>query len=67
MSIPVNIVAGDYDPAASRVALDRVRKSRPDAALDIIRDARHFSSEVTGTDSSRHNAAARFLVVTGRR
>jgi hypothetical protein len=45
MSIPVNIVAGDYDPAVSRVALDRGSKSRPDGALDIIRDPRHFSPE----------------------
>ena len=45
LSIPVNIVAGDYDPAVPRVALDRVRESLPGAPLDIIRDARHFSPE----------------------
>ena len=45
LSIPVHIVASDYDPAVPHVALDRVRESLPDAPLDIIRDARHFSPE----------------------
>lgn len=45
LAIPVSIVASDHDPAVPRVALDRVRESLPDAPLDIIRDARHFSPE----------------------
>ena len=45
LTIPVSIVASDHDPAVPRVALDRVRESLPDAPLDIIRDARHFSPE----------------------
>lgn len=45
MTIPVAIVAGNDDPAVPRVALDRVRAAQPNATLDIIRDARHFSPE----------------------
>lgn len=45
LSIPVAIVASDDDPAVPRVALDRVRAALPAAALDIIRDVRHFSPE----------------------
>lgn len=45
LTIPVTIVASDHDPAVPRVALDRLREAIPDAPLDIIRDARHFSPE----------------------
>ena len=45
LTIPVSIVASDHDPTVPRVALDRVREALPDAPLDIIRDARHFSPE----------------------
>lgn len=45
MTMPVAIVAGNDDPAVPRVALDRVRAVLPNATLDIIRDARHFSPE----------------------
>jgi hypothetical protein len=41
--VPVSIVASDHDPAVPFVALDRGCKSLPDATLDIIKDARHFS------------------------
>lgn len=43
LTIPVAVVASDYDPAVPRVALDRVRAAIPGAPLDIIRDVRHFS------------------------
>jgi pimeloyl-ACP methyl ester carboxylesterase len=45
LTVPVSIVGSDHDPAVPRVALDRIRESLPDAPLDIIRDARHFSPE----------------------
>lgn len=47
LTIPVSIVASDDDPAVPRVVLDRLREVIPDATLDIIRDARHFSPEET--------------------
>ena len=43
--IPVTIVASDHDPAVPHVVLDRLRAVVPNAPLDIIRDARHFSPE----------------------
>jgi pimeloyl-ACP methyl ester carboxylesterase len=45
LDMPVALVASDLDPAVPRVALDRIRDSMPQAPLDIIRDARHFSPE----------------------
>ncbi|HZI27340.1 MAG TPA: alpha/beta hydrolase [Gemmatimonadaceae bacterium] len=47
LTIPVNIVASDDDPAVPHVVLDRLREVIPNAPLDIIRDARHFSPEET--------------------
>jgi 2-hydroxymuconate-semialdehyde hydrolase len=47
LTIPVNIVASDDDPAVPHVALDRLREVIPNAPLDIIRDVRHFSPEET--------------------
>ena len=41
----VSGVASDHDPTVPRVVLDRIRESVPDATLDIIRDARHYSAE----------------------
>jgi len=38
-------VASDNDPAVPRVALDRVREALPNATLDSVRGARHFSPE----------------------
>lgn len=45
LTMPVAIVSSDDDPAVPRVALDHVRRALPGAALDIIRDARHYSPE----------------------
>lgn len=45
LSLPVAIVASDYDPAVPRVAPDRVREALPNATLDIVRGVRHFSPE----------------------
>jgi len=47
LTIPVHIVASDDDPAVPHVVLDRLREVIPNAPLDIIRDARHFSPEET--------------------
>jgi pimeloyl-ACP methyl ester carboxylesterase len=47
LTIPVSIVASDDDPAVPHVVLDRLREVIPNAPLDIIRDARHFSPEET--------------------
>jgi 2-hydroxymuconate-semialdehyde hydrolase len=47
LMVPVSIVTSDDDPAVPRVVLDRLREVIPDAPLDIIRDARHFSPEET--------------------
>lgn len=42
---PVAIVAAHHDPAVPRVALDRIRDALPNATLDMIPQARHFSPE----------------------
>lgn len=42
---PVAIAAADHDPAVPRVALDRIRDALPNATLDMIREARHYSPE----------------------
>jgi pimeloyl-ACP methyl ester carboxylesterase len=47
LTIPVSLIASDDEPAVPRVVLDRLREVIPDAPLDIIRDARHFSPEET--------------------
>lgn len=45
LTVPCAIVAGGRDPAVPRAAVDAVRRVLPNATLDIVNDARHFTPE----------------------